>query len=95
LVSTFVEVCRAKDLLFILPVYDAGGTADRTIQSDDLVALLRDRKIAASYSSDVSQLVDEICNKSNSGDVVIVMGARDPFLPELARKILEARKNIT
>jgi UDP-N-acetylmuramate-alanine ligase len=32
LTDAFAAVCRAQDKLWLLPVYDAGGTTDRTIQ---------------------------------------------------------------
>ena len=38
LAAMFAEVLRPTDLLILLPVYDAGGTTDRSINSDALLA---------------------------------------------------------
>ena len=38
LAAMFVETIRSKDKLLLLPVYDAGGTTDRSVNSDALVA---------------------------------------------------------
>ncbi|MDD4873180.1 MAG: Mur ligase domain-containing protein [Kiritimatiellae bacterium] len=90
LVSVFTEICRPSDCLFIMPVYDAGGTADRSIKSEKLVELLRNKNIPASYSPDVDGLIAKISDVAVEGDVVIVMGARDPYLPQMARRILKS-----
>lgn len=88
LVAMFGEVCRPADRLYLLPVYDAGGTADRSVNSDVLVARLRARGVAAEYVSDVALLEGRLAGEAAAGDVVITMGARDPDLPALARRFL-------
>ena len=47
LTETFATVCRPQDVLFVLPVYDAGGTADRSVSPQDLVAALMARGVSA------------------------------------------------
>ncbi len=86
----FSEVCRAGDSLYILPVYDAGGTADRRTNSENLVRVLKDRKLDVNYIEDIHELARDVSRRVSHGDAVITMGARDPYLPELAREILEA-----
>ena len=46
LVEMFTSTIRPQDRLLVLPVYDAGGTADRSINSDALVARLGDKAVA-------------------------------------------------
>lgn len=83
----FVEVCVGEDKLFVLPVYDAGGTADRSIGADELVRLLLDKGINAEYVEE-DTVVDKVAAAAGEGDIVLVMGARDPNLSALARSIL-------
>jgi len=90
LVGLFSEVCRPSDYLYIMPVYDAGGTADRSIRSEMLVDRLREKGLPASYLPDTDRMAEEISSRAKPGDVVMTMGARDPHLPELARKILQS-----
>jgi len=90
LVSMFTETCRPWDKLFLLPVYDAGGTANRSVNSDELAARLKARNISAEYVPGMAQAVKAASETAGQGDVVLVMGARDPGLSEFAREILNA-----
>jgi len=88
LANMFAEVCTSSDRVYILPVYDAGGTADRTINSDALVDKLQARNVPARFVGDQARLVAIVSGDARPGDVVVTMGARDPDLPVLARSIL-------
>jgi UDP-N-acetylmuramate--alanine ligase len=92
LVNMFAEVCRPSDRLYILPVYDAGGTADRTVNADTLVDKLQARGVPARFVGDEFRLIALVCGDTRPDDVVITMGARDPDLPQLARNILASIK---
>jgi UDP-N-acetylmuramate--alanine ligase len=92
LVNMFAEVCRPSDRLYVLPVYDAGGTADRTVNADTLVDKLQARGVPARFVSGESKLVALVSGDAQPDDVVITMGARDPGLPQLARTILASIK---
>lgn len=88
LADTFTRLCSAKDRLLLLPVYDAGGTADRSIDSSALADRLTQNGVPASCVASHDEAVSVSASEVEAGDVVIVMGARDPQLPELARRIL-------
>ena len=91
--STFVDAMGPRDILHLLPVFDAGGTATRTVSSDDLRQRLapsgRDVRLVADASSAdwPEALAEAVAAEAAPGDVVLVMGARDPDLPRLARAI--------
>jgi UDP-N-acetylmuramate--alanine ligase len=87
LVDAFVAVCRPEDRLWILPVYDAGGTADRSIQSEVLVERLQAHGLAVELAPDYAALEAALLNEAQAGDAILLMGARDPHLPVFARKI--------
>ena len=89
LTSAFSELCVGPDRIYVLPVYDAGGTADRTVQSHMLVERLRARGAAAVSVNHPAELVEMITGIAERGDVVLTMGARDPELAGLARNLLE------
>jgi UDP-N-acetylmuramate--alanine ligase len=90
LTTAFVETCRPEDCLFILPVFDAGGTANRTVTSGMLVDRLRERGVAADEAQDPDRLVAAVSSMAREGDTILTMGARDPGLPALARRMLAA-----
>ena len=87
LTDAFASVCRAGDRLWILPVYDAGGTTDRSVNSDALAARLRARGTDASWAADYETLGAELARAARAGDTILVMGARDPQLPAFAREM--------
>lgn len=85
LAETFAAACRAQDKLWLLPVYDAGGTADRATNSDALVARLQARGVPVEFARDYEALGSELAAQARPGDTILVMGARDPRLPVFAR----------
>lgn len=88
--STFSDLCNTDDSLLLLPVYDAGGTTNRDINSDKLVNLLTNKGINARCVESHDEVVNIAAKEAQQDDAIIVMGARDPKLPELARRILSA-----
>ncbi|MEI6515334.1 MAG: cyanophycin synthetase, partial [bacterium] len=89
LVAMFSEVCRPVDRLFIMPVYYAGGTVSRQTDSDALVAALNERGVSAAWVTDYDILMSEILKRSEPGDVVLCVGARDPGIPKFAKDLVE------
>ena len=81
---------RSDDLWCFAPIYDAGGSAQRDIGSEDLA---RDFQVAGAQAT--------VCNPRSSfaafakaaarpGDTVLVLGARDPGLADCARSVLSS-----
>lgn len=85
--ETLSSLCRADDRIVVLPVYDAGGTTDRSVGSEGLVRRLPSR--CASLVESIDELPLHIASQAGSGDCILVMGARDPGLSILAVRILE------
>ena len=88
LAGTFGDGLRAMDRLCVLPVYDAGGTADRSVSSEMLAEVVRSRGGTACVVDTYDAAINEVASNARDGDAVIVMGARDPGLPGLARAVL-------
>lgn len=85
LATEFAALLAGGDGLAILPVYDAGGTADRSVSAQ----MLADR-IRAARGARVRVVAPEdapawVAHNAREGDTVLLMGARDPGLPTLAR----------
>jgi UDP-N-acetylmuramate--alanine ligase len=88
LAEVFNQSLLPSDHLLLLNIYDAGGTAERTISSLDL--LKRVKGPAASYAASREEAISEVRKIAQAGDVVAVMGARDDTLSSFARKLLNA-----
>lgn len=88
--KSFAKALRPQDRLWLAPVYDAGGTADRSISSKDLADRIRDRGHEVSCPETRAEIPLAIAAEAQAGDLVYSMGARDPDLPIFAKQILTA-----
>jgi len=83
LAEMFNETIRPQDKLLILPVYDAGGTTDRSVNSDALVAMVPRSEMVA----DLDQAYGWIAARKGDFEAFATCGARDPDLSALAERI--------
>lgn len=88
LAEMFNEVVRPQDKLLLLPVYDAGGTTDRSVNSDALAAKLRPG--VCEMVADLDAAFGWMSSNRGAFAAFATAGARDPGLPLLARRIADA-----
>ena len=78
------RLLRPQDRLCYAEIFYAGGTVARDVSSrmlaEDLPAALE-----CGYAPDHGAVVDWLRAQARPGDTVLIMGARDPELPALAR----------
>ena len=92
LAEMFVETMSEDDRLLLLPVYDAGGTTDRSINSDALAAKIGELGTGNGESTVVlvpslDAAFEWISVNRGGFAAFVTCGARDPELPALARRI--------
>lgn len=89
LAALLPELLRPADRFCYAPIFYAGGTVARDVSSrmlaDDLPPHL-----ACAAPDDHAGVRRWVLETARPGDTVLVMGARDPELPRLARSIFEA-----
>lgn len=90
LIAAFGAALRPDDVLWLPEIFYAGGTADRSISSSDLAAGVRDAGRDARFTPARAELPAAIAAEARAGDLVLVMGARDPSLTAFGRDILAA-----
>jgi UDP-N-acetylmuramate--alanine ligase len=90
LVESFAGVLGAEDRLWMLEVFYAGGTARRDFSAADIVAEVAARGRRAAFAASRDELASAVAVEARPGDLILVMGARDPSLTDLARAILGA-----
>jgi UDP-N-acetylmuramate--alanine ligase len=89
-IAAFRTLFRPGDALFLLPIYYAGGTARKNISSDDIIQGVGPATtFRAEAIRDRGALLAALKTAVRPGDAVLVMGARDPSLPALVKKIVE------
>lgn len=88
LAEAFSCALASTDMLIMLDIYDAGGTAVRTIKATDLLDAVAgpEKKYAASRD----EAMREATRCVRPGDIIAVMGARDDTLSEFAARILSS-----
>ncbi|MBI1754560.1 MAG: L,D-transpeptidase family protein [Acidobacteria bacterium] len=89
-VESFAAELHAQDRLWFLDVFYAGGTAAKDISSSDVVGDLAARGVQAEHAPSREWLMDRLAAEAKEGDLILVMGARDPSLTDLAKAILAA-----
>ena len=92
LAAMFAETVRSCDKLLLLPVYDAGGTTDRSVNSDELLRRIQTIQQSNNQTIQVADLdaAYDWC-AAHKGDYAafVTCGARDPGLPVLAKRLSE------
>ncbi len=87
--DAFKKTFTSNDTLYLLPIYYAGGTAQKDISSQILISGLGEVSFEAYALDNREQLFPLLYNNVKKGDCVLLMGARDPSLSPLALKIAE------
>lgn len=88
-IAAFKTIFQPEDALYLLPIYYAGGTAVKDISSEVIISGLGQVPFYAEAVSDRDALLMKLKADAKSGDCVLVMGARDPSLPALVKKIVD------
>jgi UDP-N-acetylmuramate--alanine ligase len=83
------RLLRPADRFCYAEIFYAGGTVTKDVSSrmlaDDLPAALR-----CGHASDHAAVAAWVAHEARPGDTVLLMGARDPDLPQLARTVYAA-----
>jgi UDP-N-acetylmuramate--alanine ligase len=88
LIATFAEGMKAEDVLILPdPVY-FGGTVAREVGSGDIVAGIRAVARNAEHIPARADCADRLVALARPGDRILIMGARDDTLSELAGDVL-------
>jgi UDP-N-acetylmuramate--alanine ligase len=83
---------RPGDRLWMTEIYYAGGTTAKDISAEDFVREIAARGRRAVFAPAREELPRELAKESKAGDLILVMGARDPSLPGFAQEVLESLK---
>jgi len=88
-VDSFYQNTTSDDIIIMSEIFYAGGSADRSISSraltDELVGMGRN----AIYCELRSEVASQISALAESGDTVLLLGARDPSLKTFAVEVFE------
>ena len=90
IVSEFVHNMHSDDILIMPEIFFVGGTVTKDISSADLIAYARSLgKKEAYFAADKNAATAKILASAQTGDRIVIMGARDNSLTDLCYQILE------
>jgi UDP-N-acetylmuramate--alanine ligase len=88
-IETFAKHMAADDVLIMPdPVY-YGGTTDRSVTSEHIVAGVRARGLEAMAFAERNACGDKLIELAEPGDRIVVMGARDDTLSVFAAELVQ------
>ena len=87
LVEEISKILRLGDEMWFSSIYYAGGTAERNFDANILSEALAKKGCNANFVSNRDECLKEIANKAKPGDVILLMGARDPSLADFAKSV--------
>lgn len=90
LIEAFIATLRNEDQLYMPEIYYAGGTATKNISSEEITDAVCAGHKTALFKNTRDELIPFLVREAQAGDIILVMGARDPGLPLFCKKILDA-----
>ncbi len=89
IMESFAQFMKKDDILFMPEIFYAGGSVTRDISSKDLVDYAKKIGINAEFYQTREEIKNRFLSLAESGDRIVVMGARDNSLPDFCEDILE------
>ncbi len=94
-IDAFASALRPQDRLWMPEIYYAGGTAAKDVSAKDFVREIAARGRRAEFAPAREDVPGELAREARPGDLILVMGARDPSLAAFAREILKELQELT
>jgi UDP-N-acetylmuramate--alanine ligase len=89
LIDVFSTYLDSSDLFYMPDILYFGGTVDKDISSADIIDVLKNKGMRATYIPNKDDIQTDILSNAKSGDIICIMGARDDSLRQMARDIFE------
>ncbi len=86
-VSEIGAALRPQDEIWMSEIFYAGGTAEKNISSANLIGDLQVMGKRAHFVEDRANLLRNLKPRFEKGDVLLLMGARDPSLENFAQQV--------
>ncbi len=86
-VKEIAEALRPQDEIWMSEIFYAGGTTDKNISANDLIKDIRAIGRKAVFIEDRNNLLAALRPQLAPGNVLLMMGARDPSLEDFVKKV--------
>ena len=89
LIQKLSALLRPQDIIVFSQIYYAGGTADKSISAQEFADGISANGKTALYIPARTALLPYLQSTARTGDIILLMGARDPSLGDFAETIKE------
>jgi UDP-N-acetylmuramate--alanine ligase len=87
--DAFAQGLADDDILYMPEVLYLGGTTQRDVTAKDFVTELQTYNVNAHWFAQRNEIINAIRYAARAGDRIVIMGARDDTLSDVAREILK------
>jgi UDP-N-acetylmuramate--alanine ligase len=88
-VDEISKALRPEDEIWMSEIFYAGGTAVKDISANDLIQDIQETGKIAKFVENRSDLLSHFKSILKEGDVLLLMGARDPSLEVFCKELFE------
>jgi UDP-N-acetylmuramate--alanine ligase len=88
LIDCFADNLAPEDVLLLCQPAYFGGTVERTVGSEDIVAGVIEAGRIAEYVAERADAGSRLAELAREGDRIVIMGARDDTLSVFAAEVL-------
>jgi UDP-N-acetylmuramate--alanine ligase len=88
-VDEISKALRSEDEIWMSEIFYAGGTAVKDISANDLIQDIQETGKIAKFVENRSDLLSHFKSILKEGDVLLLMGARDPSLEVFCKELFE------
>lgn len=88
IIKSFIDNLDNEDILYMPEIYYAGGSANKSISAKDYIDEIAKSGKKSFFVPDKNKIKNLIKKQMKSGDRIIIMGARDDSLREMANSFL-------
>jgi UDP-N-acetylmuramate--alanine ligase len=89
IIDSFATGLLPTDYLLMPEIFYAGGSVTKDISSKDLIDYAVSKGVQALFFENRRAAKEKILSLAQSGDRIVIMGARDNTLPDFCREILK------
>lgn len=90
LAKEVAKIMSTEDVFYLSDVFYAGGTVTKDIQSDVVADEVLSLGKTAKYFSHRDEVKNDMIGNIQSGDVILLMGARDTTMSDFAKEVFHA-----
>ena len=87
LIQKLSTLLRPQDVMIFSQIYYAGGTADKSISAQEFADGIAINGKKSIYIPEREDIIPYLKDNAQPGDLILLMGARDPSLGDFAEKV--------